>query len=650
MDSVARRLPILPGIAVVLSGFFLAGLAAAGEGGPVKVREDTFDWRITRAQITWQLDQKVIEQLRISSEEVTQRKRALRESIVESLSSQSAVKSSFEASAHLHSTLSLNPLRMLSGNSAELKVGTELQLWGKLGASVERSTTQDRAEFSTSAQSSRVDVAFVRAISQPRLQFTVTLRNREPKDLLCKNLVIPIWGPESVLAQAVPVDEEGRTLTEFTVPANRADGVDQLFVAKVADTVLWEFVQNGGLSKGLNLRLERGKGQIISGLTGEDLISAVTNGRRNSMNVKLQLPGGAEMNWWVERGLGAKVPVADVLASINELLKKRLDTDQLAFCLENGVLVSAFGSDQLLSGWVWEVRVDGELTAVGEDLRKLMIHDAVSLARRWAHEEERLAGPREPSKWWRLVQARESMGKLQAPEKVEELKRIAEEAGPWAAHGMFRLARMCAAGRGMKRDFSQAYDWYRKAAEAGNPLAMECLGGVYAQGRGVKKDETEAVRWLRRAIAGGDLDAMCRLGMCYVHGQGVARDEAEALKWIEKAASGGSLDGLNCLGYLYSEGRGVKKDDEQALKLFRKAAEAGFEPGMCNVGFMYDNGLGVPRDHTEALRWYRKAADRGDAHSMINLGESYVQRGEGGSQEDVEDAEMVSQGGRRGLG
>lgn len=264
MNSPSSPLPILRGFAVVVSWFAVAALSTAGEGGSVKVREDTFDWRITRAEITWQLDQKVIEQLRISGEEVTQRERALRESIVQSLSSQSAVKSSFEASAHLQSTLSLNPLRMLSGNSAEMKVGTELQLWGKLGASVDRSTAQERAEFGTSSQSSRVDVSFVRAISQPRLQFTVTLRNREPKDLVCKNLVIPIWGPESVLAQAVPVDEEGRTLTEFTVPGNRADGIDQLFVAKVADTVLWEFVQNGGLSKVLNLRLERGNWSVES--------------------------------------------------------------------------------------------------------------------------------------------------------------------------------------------------------------------------------------------------------------------------------------------------------------------------------------------------------------------------------------------------
>jgi hypothetical protein len=106
------------------------------------------------------------------------------------------------------------------------------------------------------------------------------------------------------------------------------------------------------------------------------------------------------------------------------------------------------------------------------------IHDTVSLLRRWSVGEERLAAPHEPSKWWRLVQAMDSMLKRQAPEKVEELKAIAEEGGPWAGHGMYRLGRMCDDGRGLKRDYGQAAEWYRKAAEAGNPLAMDRLGMV----------------------------------------------------------------------------------------------------------------------------------------------------------------------------
>lgn len=636
MKGLAHHTPMLLGIAVVVSFFTTSALSAAEQGGAIRVREDSFDWRITRAQITWQLDQKVIEQLKISSEEVTQRERALRESIVQSVSAQSAVKSSFEASTHFQSTLSLNPLRLLSGNSAEARVGAELELWGKLGASVDKSTSQNNADISTSSQSSRIDVSFVRAISQPRLQFTVTLRNREPKDLHCKNLVIPIWGPENVLAQAVPVDEEGRTLAEFTVPANRADGIDQLFVAKIADTVLWDFVQNGGLSKGLDLRLERGKGQILSSVTGDDLISAVTNARRNSMNVKLQLPGGTEMTWWVERGLGGKVMVAEVLSSINELLKKKLNTDMEAFCLDNGVLVSAFGSDQLLSGWVWDLQVNGEAAAIGQDLRKLIIRDRVNLARRWYVPNEQLVAPREPMKWWRLVQAMQSMQEHQAPENVEELKAIALETGPWAVYGSYRLGRMCEDGRGLKRDFAQAVIWYRKAAEAGNPAAMVKLGGAYNFGRGVKKDEGVAARWYRRATAAGDLDGMCSFGWCFLEGWGVRRDEAEAIKWFEKAANAGNPDGINNLGVMYSQGRGVKKDDAEALKLFRKAAAAGYEPGICNVGWAYANGRGVARDLTEGVKWYRKAAEKGDAHSMINLGDSHSLRGDGVTKEDVE--------------
>jgi TPR repeat protein len=62
-------------------------------------------------------------------------------------------------------------------------------------------------------------------------------------------------------------------------------------------------------------------------------------------------------------------------------------------------------------------------------------------------------------------------------------------------------------GRGVKRDYSQAYSWFRKAAEQGNANAQYCLGVLYSDGEGVDQDEVAAATWLRKAAEQGNTDA-----------------------------------------------------------------------------------------------------------------------------------------------
>jgi TPR repeat protein len=49
--------------------------------------------------------------------------------------------------------------------------------------------------------------------------------------------------------------------------------------------------------------------------------------------------------------------------------------------------------------------------------------------------------------------------------------------------------------------------WYQKAADAGNAVAMELIGDLYANGRGVPADRATAVKWYRQAVAGGNSHA-----------------------------------------------------------------------------------------------------------------------------------------------
>lgn len=54
-------------------------------------------------------------------------------------------------------------------------------------------------------------------------------------------------------------------------------------------------------------------------------------------------------------------------------------------------------------------------------------------------------------------------------------------------------------GKGVRQDYSAAFEWYKKAAEAGNLSAMKNLALMYEKGRGVERNALEAEKWREKA-------------------------------------------------------------------------------------------------------------------------------------------------------
>ena len=71
------------------------------------------------------------------------------------------------------------------------------------------------------------------------------------------------------------------------------------------------------------------------------------------------------------------------------------------------------------------------------------------------------------------------------------------------AKAQFNLGVMYGDGLGVKQDYFEEVNWYRKAAEQGHAKAQFNLGVMYANGRGVKQDDVEAVKWYRQAAEQG---------------------------------------------------------------------------------------------------------------------------------------------------
>ena len=84
----------------------------------------------------------------------------------------------------------------------------------------------------------------------------------------------------------------------------------------------------------------------------------------------------------------------------------------------------------------------------------------------------------------------------------------------------------------MPQDYSEAFKWYRLAAEQGDASAQGILGYMYANGEGVPQDNAKAIEWYRLAADQDDAYAQGNLGYMYSSGLGVPQDYAEAVKWF----------------------------------------------------------------------------------------------------------------------
>jgi tetratricopeptide (TPR) repeat protein len=148
---------------------------------------------------------------------------------------------------------------------------------------------------------------------------------------------------------------------------------------------------------------------------------------------------------------------------------------------------------------------------------------------------------------------------------------------------------------------------------------MSNIGWLHETGRGVKRDYTKAREWYEKAAAAGNAVAMSNLGVLYSNGQGVPRNYAKAREWYEKAAAAGNVAAMTNLGVLYSNGQGVPRDYAKAREWYEKAAGAGNAEAMTNLGVLYSNGQGVPKDYAKAREWVEKGAAAGDTGALGGL-------------------------------
>ena len=242
-------------------------------------------------------------------------------------------------------------------------------------------------------------------------------------------------------------------------------------------------------------------------------------------------------------------------------------------------------------------------------------------------------------------------------------------------------------GYGVKRDVKHGIRWYEKAAEQGDPHALNVLAGFYGEGEYVKKNAEKAKALYKQCFERAaeivesdpkDVRALMTLASFYLTGNLVPKDlekaknyyamaaeqgdasanmllnfffmengensadeedmtEDEGFRMIEDdedlesslaAAQSGDPEAQTRLGELYLSGNeliGVPVDKGKAVEWFSKAAKQGYIDAEVAMGVCYDQGLGVENNAAEAAKWFLSAAKKGDADAQFRYGQMCVE-------------------------
>ena len=179
---------------------------------------------------------------------------------------------------------------------------------------------------------------------------------------------------------------------------------------------------------------------------------------------------------------------------------------------------------------------------------------------------------------------------------------------------MNRLAYFYYTGVGVPQDKKEAVSLFRKAFAKGHLRAGTALGLLYLYD-GNDRDKKEGFRMTRKAADAGDPVAMGNVGNCYYYGNGTKKDRRLAKEYYQKASDLGMDSSTTQLGAIYHE----EGNDKKAFALFQKAADRNFPEAMGWLAACYQYGYGTEKSTEAALEWLEKAAAFGSEDAKTAL-------------------------------
>ena len=163
----------------------------------------------------------------------------------------------------------------------------------------------------------------------------------------------------------------------------------------------------------------------------------------------------------------------------------------------------------------------------------------------------------------------------------------------------------------------KAFDYYKKAAKQGDPLAQVYISVMYLEGKGVKKSFIQGLHWLNKAAKLGNPTAQFRIGYIYE----AVGWSGKAKSYYQKSIEQGNRESKFQLACLYLDGKigNSKGKLDTAIDLLKQSADQDYGEAQYKLGKCYETGLGVEASPIEAFNWYKKAAQNGHEMARIQL-------------------------------
>ncbi len=149
----------------------------------------------------------------------------------------------------------------------------------------------------------------------------------------------------------------------------------------------------------------------------------------------------------------------------------------------------------------------------------------------------------------------------------------------------YRIGKMYALGYGTEQDYTKAFGWFEKSADAGNKFAQYSLGSLYFYGNGVAQNYEKAFEYFKLSANQDNAYACYEVAKMLRDGIGVDKDAEQVEIYFPKAYNGflkiaqdNPDDQILCrLGVMTFSGMGCDANRERGIELIRQSAELGNE-------------------------------------------------------------------------
>ena len=198
-------------------------------------------------------------------------------------------------------------------------------------------------------------------------------------------------------------------------------------------------------------------------------------------------------------------------------------------------------------------------------------------------------------------------------ESIREVERL--EAGVREGHvrAALVLGVMHETGSFVTKDAKRAEEFYRFAAERGDPNGLTMLGIQLFD----NEQYSEAKEYFEEASRMGEVEANVFLGTLYETGAGVEQNFDTAFQLYETAWINGSTRALRHLARCLQHGLGCESDLKESNALYRQACDSGDLTACLTLAHQYWR----EEDFDNAVEYYSQAADLGDVESQRIAGE-----------------------------